>query len=288
MNKISVLFVAAAAGIFVTHPAPAQGLLGDVLGTVGGVVDSTGLGETIGSVVGTNQPSGVVDLSGNSGNLIDLSSNGPVVNLPGSIGVPDVAEVHVQTGGSTRVDVEVLGGGGGSLGLPLDSLLGGNSGIGISLPGGGGGGGTPGTPGAPGAPGLPGLPGVNGTPGATGVATINRTFGGGGGGGISITTNSSRLRTLLGILEARHYLRFAAGRGVCLPAFGVANVGAWIPQRDHGQLQRVLQAYSGDIQQLRRLLANCSANRGLISRADMDRVIGVDIRRDGTTVLFLL
>lgn len=103
-----------------------------------------------------------------------------------------------------------------------------------------------------------------------------------------VTTTSSRLKMLLAVLQNRAWLRYAAGNAICLPGYGVANVEGWLPQKDWGQLQQLVASYAQDIYTLRTMLAKCRSNGGRIGQADLNRVIGVDVRADGTPVLFML
>jgi hypothetical protein len=49
----------------------------------------------------------------------------------------------------------------------------------------------------------------------------------------------------------------------------------------------VVDHYRGDIAVLQKLISNCRSNRSIISRNDIKRVIGLDIR-NGQPVLFML
>jgi hypothetical protein len=101
---------------------------------------------------------------------------------------------------------------------------------------------------------------------------------------------SSRLKTLLRILAERDYLRISNGRAVCLNSFGIAEVAGWVPRKDWGALQKALASYSQDIYTLRQLLANCRSNaqRQALNITQLNRVIALDIGRDGRPVLFML
>ena len=262
MKVISYLFGAAmiAAIGLTANPASAQ-LLGGVLGGDGGGV--------VGGLLGGGD---------SSGGIVDLDTSGD-----GNIGVPGVVELNVSSNDSgTNANGTVLGGGGSSLDLPLGGLLGGDSGVGVELPDLGGLlPGLDGQPGVPGAPGAPGTPGVNGNGGFAGISGLS-----GRNGLDGIAGNSSRLRMLLRILENRAGLRFAQGNRVCLPAFGVANVSGWVRPREYGALQRMLAAYGSDIATLQSMMARC--RKGQQRALDLSRVIGVDLRRDGTVVVMTM
>ncbi|KKB84947.1 hypothetical protein VW29_09035 [Devosia limi DSM 17137] len=111
---------------------------------------------------------------------------------------------------------------------------------------------------------------------------------GGSGSGFTLPGNSSsRLSYLAKLLENRAWLRFAKGNSVCLPASGVANVANVVSQRDYGRVNALLAGYSSDIGNLRSLLARCGS-RQAINRSDIERAIAVDLRRDGTVILYVL
>lgn len=59
-----------------------------------------------------------------------------------------------------------------------------------------------------------------------------------------------------------------------------------MPQRDWAELQGVLSQFSGDIYQLRQLLANCRSQQ--LALTELNRVIAIDIGADGRPILFLL
>jgi hypothetical protein len=257
------------------------------------------------------------------GNL--LGGNG--VTLPVDLGdidagVPGVADIHTSpaSGGGTSVGIELLGGGGGSIKTNPLGLLG-NGGISVSLPGlggtididdddddggnggnggngsngnggggngGGGGGGTGGNNGG----GSGGHGGGGGSGGTGGGGTIIKYLGSNNGdGGFAIPSGiSDRLRALLKILADRDYLRIANGRAVCLNSFNVAEVSGWVPQKDWGALQKALSKYSQDIYTLRQLLANCrdAEQRQALNLTNLNRVIAIDINKNGQPVLFML
>jgi hypothetical protein len=260
------------------------GLLGGLTGSDGG----SGGGGLVGSLTG-----GDGGLGGTVGGLTGGSGN---------IGVPGVADVSTSSGsGGGQVGVSLLGGGGGTLSTNPLGLLGNGGGLSVSLPGLGGLGGssgTPGTPGAPGAPGTPGLPGGGGAPGFTGFGGgngfngFNGTSGfGGSNGGVVIPSNaSSRLRSILAVLAQRDWIRMVNGRAICLANFGTAEISSMLPRRDWAGLNAALPQYAQDIATLRQLLANCraSSQRQALNVRDLNRVIGIDIARNGTPVLYML
>jgi hypothetical protein len=279
MHKYSII---AASFVFAAlcSSVSAQGLLG--LGNLGS--DAGGLGDVVGTV-------------------------GDVVNevTGGSVGVPGVAEVTVGPSGLSDVQVNVLGGGGESIGTGVPSILGQSPvNLALNLPdtgslpveipllpsGGNGANGSNGTNGANGTGGsntfniFLGSNGTNGVNGGNGGAGGN-SFVSNGGGSTGLIASSSRLRMLLKILEDRDWLRLAAGNAVCLPGFGTTSINGWLNRNEMAQMQAVVQAYKRDIVTLQKMLANCRGNRSLISRNDMKRVIGVDIK-DGRPVLFML
>src|SRR5690606_35669704 len=113
----------------------------------------------------------------------------------------------------------------------------------------------------------------------------------GGGNSFAIPSGiSSRLQALLRILAERDYLRISNGRAVCLNSFGVAEVASWVPRKDWGSLQKALAGYSQDIYVLRQMLANCrsAAQRQALNLTQLNRVIAIDVGRDGRPVLFML
>jgi hypothetical protein len=286
MKRFSIWMAAAASTLLLGAPPASAQLLDGLLG-------NNGLGETVGglagSVLGDGQGNGlvqdVIDVVGlgaatGNGQLLDLDTTGDR-----QIGVGGVATIGV--GGNGSVNGTVLGGGGPSLGLPLDGILGGGAGVNIRLPGGilgdggilGGGQGPRGPGGSAGAPGAPG--------GSVGIGGGGRypAIGGGGGGGAPAVLNSSRLKLLAGVLQNRFWLRFAQGNKVCLPAFGVANVANWIKPNEYGGLYQLLGAYGDDIATLQQMLKRC--RNGQDRRVDIGRVIGVDFK-DGQVVVMTM
>jgi hypothetical protein len=269
----------------------------------------------LGGLVKTGTDSGNPDAvlsigSGSGGTSIGvLGTNGVSVNLPTSgsgsgsggslplnlgsttIGLPGIATVSTTTpsGGGTQIGVDLLGGGGPSVGVGLPGI-----GVDVGLPGGGSGGGGGGN----GSGGGNGGNGGNG--GGTGGGLVINYYGPGanGGGGSSASGGSfaipsgisSRLKALLRILAERDYLRVSNGRAVCLNSFGVAQVAGWVPQKDWGALQQALAGYSQDIYTLRQLLANCrsAGQRQALNLTDLNRVIAIDIDQSGQPVLFML
>lgn len=209
--------------------------------------------------------------------LLDLDSSGD-----GSIGVPGVVELQVSSNQSgTTANADVLGGGGQNLSVPL----GGSSGVNVDLPGLGGLlGGNDGQPGT-------GSPGSNG-----GTTIIIAGTGGGAGGsvgspggganGIGGISSNSRLMALARIMQNRAWMRFAQGNRICLPAFGVANVGSIVGSSNSGGLQRLVDAYGSDIATLQQMLRRC--RNGQQQALDIDRVVGVDFSADGRVTVYSL
>ena len=219
---------------------------------------------------------GLVSGSGGSGLVTigsgDAGSNGTVnVGLGGGSG--NVLDARIGSGsaplaganiGNNRADglAGINLGGQGTTGNLVDvNLLTGRTG-------------TPGQPGQPGAPGQPGNPGMPGLTGGNGSNGING-FGG-----------SSKVGFLARLLENRAWLRFAAGNAICLPPAGIANVGALVGRSDANRVNQLLGNYAGDIGNLRNLMKKCGSRT--ISQADIERAIAVDLRRDGTVVLYVL
>jgi hypothetical protein len=104
---------------------------------------------------------------------------------------------------------------------------------------------------------------------------------------VSMGGGSSRLRTLLAVIEGRDWLALVEGNALCLSGFGAADVGGWLPANDLDLLDDVVARYRGDIALLQKMISNCRSNRSVISRSDIKRVIGLDIR-NGQPVLFML
>lgn len=297
--------VAGAAAFVLTlscMPASAQ-LLGNLLGEggVGEVV--TSVTETVNSVV-EGGGGGVLE------NVLEVDPSGN-----GSIGVPGVATVTVNTSGEVpKVGVTVMGGGGESISIPV-----GGGGAGVELPGVGNLIGVlpdlpdlPGLPGLPDLPGLPGLPGQqgqaglpgsngsNGAKGANGAngVVFNSTVGvaalGGNPGirggtsleGINGLSNSSRLKLLLSVLQNRAWLRFAQGNKLCLANFGVANAASYVGQNERAALQQLIAAFGADIQTLQQMMRRCRNGQNRL--VDISRVIGVDLRPDGQIVVMTI
>ena len=272
----------------------AAGLLATVLGAqpvlsaslLGGLVN-TGSDSGNGSGLISNNSDGSIGLGGSNGASVNLGGaldgggggggggglGGLLGGGGGGTGVPGVAEV---SGNGSGVNANLLGGGGQTFGL-----LGSN----VTLPGLNGLGGLGGQDGAPGAP---GAPGVNGGFGSNGFNGFN---GSNGGAGISLPGNiSSRLRSILQVLAARDWIKLANGRAICLNSFGTAEVSSMLPQKDWSGLNQALPSYAQDISTLRQLLANCrsSSQRAALDVRDLNRVIGLDINRNGEPILYML
>lgn len=252
-------------------------------------------------VVGSN------GLLGNNG-LVGGLTNGLLGGTGGSTGVSGVATVNTSTppAGGANVGATLLGGGGGTIQTNLGGLLGDSSGVSVNLPnlngllgGGGNGGNGDGGNGNTGGGGITiNLPPSNGLPGTGGGGGIgggnNGSYPsvyyasvGGAAGSFAIPDGvSPRLRLLLKILADRDWLQLSNGQALCLSGYGTAHVNGWLPNKDWPAFQRVLANYSQDIGTLRQLLANCH-NPGL-TQASLNSVIGLDIRKDGSPVLFML
>ncbi len=297
-------------------------VVGDLLGGGGGSVPIVGdlLGGGDGGGGGGGSLPVVGDLLGDGGVTL------PVDLGDIDVGVPGVASVKTSSasGGGSNVGLELLGGGGDNVSTNPLGLLGNGQvsvslpGLGGLVPGGGGndddnGNGGNGNGGNGGSGGNGGNGGGSASNGGGGSDSGGRGGGTGGGGGTSggvivkyfnngngngdsagaftIPSGiSSRLRTLLRILAERDYLRISNGRAVCLNSFGIAEVAGWVPRKDWGALQKALASYSQDIYTLRQLLANCGSNaqRQALNITQLNRVIALDIGRDGRPVLFML
>ena len=300
MNKIYG-FVAASIllALMTTAPASSASLLGGLIntgadsGNSGDLVSnnsdgSIGLGGANGASVNLGGATGGLGggggLGGLTGGLTDGLSGG------GNVGAPGVADISTGTSGNggTQAGVSLLGGGGTSLsGNPL-GLLGNGGGTPVTLPGLGG---SNGTPGRPGTAGLPGSSGINGVAGINGTSGFNGFNGVNGRAGVSIPADaSSRLRSLLAILAQRDWIRMVNGRAICLGNFGTAEISRALPSADWAGLNAALPQYAQDISTLRQLLANCPSpsQRQALDVRDLNRVIGVDIGRNGTPVLYML
>jgi hypothetical protein len=109
------------ASCLVTAPASAAGLLGGLLGTGSSGSSSTGsLGSTVTHVV--------------SG----LTGGGSTSTSSGSTGITGVATASLSNSSSgTQGNVTALGGGGSTTNIGLHSILGGDSNLGVTLPGSG-------------------------------------------------------------------------------------------------------------------------------------------------------
>lgn len=296
-------------------------LVGDLLG--GGDGSLPVVGDLLDGGGGDSLPV-VGDLLGGGGVSLPVDLGSVDIGVPGLAAV----STSPAPGGGSSVGIELLGGGGGSLDSNPLGLLGNGGinvslpGLGSILPGddggnggnGGNGGGGNGGGGNGGGSGGNGGNGGNGGGGSGGGNGGGSGHGGGGGNGggsgsggeviikylgsnnggsgsFAIPTNiSSRLKALLRILAERDYLRVSNGRAVCLNSFGVAEVAGWVPQKDWGALQKALASYSQDIYTLRQLLANCrnSGQRQALNLTELNRVIAIDIGRDGRPVLFML
>ncbi|MEO9229761.1 MAG: hypothetical protein ABI216_12580 [Devosia sp.] len=182
--------------------------------------------------------------------------------------------------------MSLLGGGGTTIGTNPLGLLGNGGGLLVSLPNLGGLGlnGTPGRPGAPGHDGV-GYNGSNGYNGYNGSGSANGSAGVNGLNGIS-----SRLRAILQMLADRDWIQLENGRALCLTSFGATEISQILPSKDWPAFNRALPAYAQDIATLRQLLANChsSTQRAALNVRNLNRVIGIDISRNGTPVLYML
>jgi hypothetical protein len=289
MKTAFTLIAAGLVTLAFASPSPAASLLGGLIktgpdsGNGSGLITSNGDGGV--GVGGTNGVSvnlgdGLGGLGGGGGGL------GGVLGGGGSTGVPGVAEVSASqtSGGGTKAGVSLLGGGNDLKLNPL-GLLGNGGSLTASLPGLGGLGGTGGTPGAP------GTPGINGSNGFNGFGGINGYNGVKGSSGVYIPSNvSSRLRSILAMLAARDWIRLVNGRAICLGRFGSAEISSILPRRDWAGFNAALPQYAQDIATLRQLLANCMSpqQRQALNLRDLNRVVGIDLGRNGTPVVYFL
>ena len=297
-----------AAGLLAASLIPLDASAASLLGGLVKIGKESGNSNRIVSI-DTRKGGASVGLLGSDGVSVNLGgdSGGKGVTLPVDldsvdVDVPGVAAIKTDPapGGGTRVDVELLGGGGGSVSTNPAGVLG-NGGVSVKLPdlgnvangngNGGGNGGNGGNGGSGGKGGNGGGAGGNGGNGGSGGIVVKYLGNGGGGDGFVVPEGiSSRLQALLRILAERDYLRISDGRAVCLDSFGVAEVAGWVPQKEWGKLQRALTGYSQDIYVLRQLLANCrsAAQRQALNLTQLNRVIAIDIGKDGQPILFLL
>lgn len=285
MMKIALSLIAASVLTFAfASPAPAGSLLGGLI--------KTGSDSGNGSGVVSGNSNGSIGLGGSNGVSVNLGGlgggsggSGGLGGLSGGLGsgntgLPGVAEVSTGQGsnGGTSAGVSLLGGGNDLTVNPL-GLFGTGGGLTASLPGLGGLGGAPGGPGAPGSNGNNGFGGANGYNGVS------------GSNGVYIPTDvSSRLRFILAMLAERDWIRMVNGRAICLGRFGSAEVSSMLPRRDWAKLNAALPQYAQDIATLRQLLANCMSaqQRQALGARDLNRVIGIDVGRTGTPVVYLL
>lgn len=265
MKLIFSLVAAGVLSVAVATPGSAASLLGGLINTGSDSGNGSGL-------VSTNS-NGSIGVGGSDGVSVNLGGLGGGLGGSGSTGVPGVADV---SGSGSNYDVTLLGGGGGTFSTNPLGLLGGDGGLGVTLPGFGGGNGGPGAPGAPGLNGSNGYNGYNGYNGANGVY---------------IGTNvSSRLRSILAMLAQRNWIRMVNGRAICLGYFGTAEVSSVLPPKDWAGLNAALPQYAQDIATLRQLLANCRApqQRQALNVRDLNRVIGIGIGQGGMPVVYML
>jgi hypothetical protein len=304
MKTAFSLIAAGLVALALVSPAPAASLLGGLI--------RTGVDSGNGSGLVTSNQDGSIGIGGSNGASVDLGglggalggvagggSSGGLGGLgglgSGSTGVPGVAEVSTgqSSGGGTSVGVSLLGGGS-DLSLNPLGLLGDGGSLTASLPGLGGLGGLGGTPGAPGQPGAPGAPGGNGSNGFNGFGGYNGYNGyngAPGSAGVTIPGNvSSRLRSVLAVLAARDWIRMVNGRAICLGRFGSAEISSLLPRKDWAGLNAALPQYAEDIATLRQLLANCLSpqQRQALNVRDLNRVVGIDVGRNGTPVVYFL
>ncbi|MEO6015542.1 MAG: hypothetical protein ABIQ30_18390 [Devosia sp.] len=302
MKTTSKIILAGVFALALSMPAQAQGLLGGVLGGGGNSGDGGG---------------GIVNGLLGSGGTVDTLLSGGGVSVPldlgtGQVGVTGLATIETSSNsnGGSSIGITVLDGGGGTLSTNPLGLLGNGGGADVNLPDLGsltGGGGRNGGNGGNGGTGGSGGNGNNGSNGNGGNGGNGGGINGTGGPNIvyyastnSSTRNgsstvlpgsaSSRLQALLRILQQRDYLRLSNGRAVCLNGFGTAEVSSWIPQKEWGALQGALANYSQDIYALRQLLSNCRSGgqRQALNISNLNRVIGLDIGKDGVPVLYML
>ncbi len=284
MRSFLSLIAAGALTLAFASATPGASLLGGLIKTGSDSGNGSGLISTNGNgSIGVGGSNGV---SVNLGGLTGGGSGGGGINT----GVPGVAEVSVGQGsGGTTIGATLLGGGNDLSVNPL-GLLGNGGAITVSLPGLGGLGGSPGAPGEPGSPGSPGTPGSNGSNGFGGYNGYNG-YNGANGAGFYIPDNiSSRLRAILAMLAERDWIRMVNGRAICLGRFGTAEISSLLPRKDWARLNAALPQYAQDIATLRQLLANCMSpmQRQALNVRDLNRVVGIDLDRNGTPVVYFL
>jgi hypothetical protein len=284
----------------------------DVLDDVGGGVDaSVDLG---GGSHGSHGQHGGTNHGGGHGNIIDVDAdvlddvgggvqtgvsvghdrNGGldvdagVDALPGVGGGIDtdvsVGVGHGGHGGSgigLDTDIDILPGVGGGIGADVDINVGGGGGTGgdidVCILGGCGSPNGPNPPHGPNGPHQPNLPvpdpiwdnvrpqlpptPPSARPGSNHVGMIDR------------------------IIRNRGWSMFLQGNALCLPRLRIALVQGWLPDSDIAGLRTLLGYHEGEIARIRALLAACPTNR--LSRADLSRVLGIDVLADGTPVVFM-
>lgn len=251
-------------------------------------------------------PGAILSVVTNPTSIVDTSGGTPSINVPTVISVTP-STGGGESGGSPGVSVgigggggETIGGGGVSVSLPDYSVSNevphespvASASVGATVEAGG-----------------EGPVSISGTAGAqltvNGKAPLGQVLHLGAIGNAGIQSNggsavqgsdiapfsagngSSRMRTLLGVLNDRDWLDLAEGNALCLSGFGAASISSWLKPADLQLLDDVVDHYSGDIATLQKMIANCRANRSVISRNDIKRVIGLDVR-NGQPVLFML
>jgi hypothetical protein len=120
MHSAKIIAGLMLASCLVAAPASAAGLLGGVLGG-GSSTGTSSTGSSLGSTVS---------------NTVNSVLGGGSSTSTGSVGVPGAATASLNsTSAGTQGNATLLGGGGSTVNLGLGGLLGGNSNLGVTLPG---------------------------------------------------------------------------------------------------------------------------------------------------------
>ena len=284
MSRISVYMIGSALACVLAFTTPVSAQLVPDLG-LPGVTDALApavqaVAPVVETVLGPEAPlADVVWVSVNDGN--------PTVTVLGGD-----SPLSIDTGSTLGVDLPVV-----TINLPDTASL---PDLPIELPG------LPDNPGGgdiinnypPGDPGTVIIIGDNDNPALPGGVTntnnntrSNSIFGNNNNrspnANQGIVGRNGKLSFLLAILQNRGWMNFVAVRGLCLPPFAVTQVRDMLNRREERQLDGVLAAFANDIATMRSLMANCR-NGTRLTAADINRIVGVGISRNGTPMLYLL
>lgn len=100
--------------------------------------------------------------------------------------------------------------------------------------------------------------------------------------------SAARLQVATSVVLGRKWAPLQMDGAICLPNFAQAHLRDWLGAADYARMTSRVRLHVGQIAQLRLLLANCSdrAQEAALAQVGLGHVFGLDLRRDGTAVLF--